>query len=216
MRFKNVHKWQQFGVSNFPELVCVFFPELWGSWKKRKRRNVRSWKRLSSENSNSKNLSSRKRRKLCSCRYTFSPQPISVWFFFHDHFEIRILFFFGPQEEAKNFITLENLDQRIEEALDNPKNYNFAVDKVGRVVKQTVLQWQFWGQTIELIVEHQTRWTLPAIWGWPREKSSSTIVSWRLSFMVHVLIVIFNVMPINPCTRNWIVCITLVRCVLNS
>lgn len=61
-------------------------------------------------------------------------------FFFHDHFEIRILFFFGPQEEAKNFITLENLDQRIEEALDNPKNYNFAVDKVGRVVKQTVLQ----------------------------------------------------------------------------
>ncbi|KAF3700812.1 28S ribosomal protein S26, mitochondrial [Channa argus] len=44
------------------------------------------------------------------------------------------------QEEAKNFITLENLDQRIEEALDNPKNYNFAVDKEGRVIKQTVLQ----------------------------------------------------------------------------
>ncbi|XP_076830340.1 small ribosomal subunit protein mS26 isoform X2 [Brachyhypopomus gauderio] len=44
------------------------------------------------------------------------------------------------QEEAKNFITLENLDQRIEEALDNPKNYNFAIDKEGRVVKQTVLQ----------------------------------------------------------------------------
>ncbi|XP_034531074.1 28S ribosomal protein S26, mitochondrial [Notolabrus celidotus] len=44
------------------------------------------------------------------------------------------------QEDAKNFITLENLDQRIEEALDNPKNYNFAVDKQGRVVKQTVQQ----------------------------------------------------------------------------
>ncbi|KAM3595145.1 uncharacterized protein V6R79_018861 [Siganus canaliculatus] len=44
------------------------------------------------------------------------------------------------QEDAKNFITLENLDQRIEEALDNPKNYNFAIDKEGRVVKQTVLQ----------------------------------------------------------------------------
>ncbi|XP_038135391.1 28S ribosomal protein S26, mitochondrial [Cyprinodon tularosa] len=44
------------------------------------------------------------------------------------------------QEEAKNFITLENLDQRIEEALDNPKNYNFAVDKEGKVVKRTVLQ----------------------------------------------------------------------------
>lgn len=47
---------------------------------------------------------------------------------------------FLQQEEAKNFITLENLDQRIEEALDNPKNYNFAVDKEGRVVKQTLLQ----------------------------------------------------------------------------
>ncbi|XP_034432865.1 28S ribosomal protein S26, mitochondrial [Hippoglossus hippoglossus] len=44
------------------------------------------------------------------------------------------------QEDAKNFINLENLDQRIEEALDNPKNYNFAIDKEGRVVKQTVLQ----------------------------------------------------------------------------
>ncbi|KAM6917818.1 small ribosomal subunit protein mS26 [Lycodopsis pacificus] len=44
------------------------------------------------------------------------------------------------QEDAKNFITLENLDQRIEEALDNPKNYNFAIDKEGRVVKRTTLQ----------------------------------------------------------------------------
>lgn len=44
------------------------------------------------------------------------------------------------QEDAKNFITLENLDQRIEEALDNPKNYNFAINKEGRVVKHTVLK----------------------------------------------------------------------------
>uniref|UniRef100_A0A4W5LFA6 Small ribosomal subunit protein mS26 n=1 Tax=Hucho hucho TaxID=62062 RepID=A0A4W5LFA6_9TELE len=44
------------------------------------------------------------------------------------------------QEEAKSFINLENLDQRIQEALDNPKNYNFAIDKDGRVVKRTVLQ----------------------------------------------------------------------------
>ncbi|XP_006786019.1 28S ribosomal protein S26, mitochondrial [Neolamprologus brichardi] len=44
------------------------------------------------------------------------------------------------QEEVKNFITMENLDQRIEEALDNPKNYNFAVNKEGKVIKQTVLQ----------------------------------------------------------------------------
>ncbi|XP_012682303.1 28S ribosomal protein S26, mitochondrial [Clupea harengus] len=44
------------------------------------------------------------------------------------------------QEVAKTFITLENLDQKIEEALDNPQNYNFAIDKEGRVVKQTVMQ----------------------------------------------------------------------------
>lgn len=44
------------------------------------------------------------------------------------------------QEEAKNFITLENLDQRIEEALDNPKNYNFAINKAGKTVKRTMLQ----------------------------------------------------------------------------
>ncbi|KAM6960507.1 small ribosomal subunit protein mS26 [Aplochiton taeniatus] len=44
------------------------------------------------------------------------------------------------QEDAKNFITLENLDQRIEEALDNPTNYNFAIDKDSRVVKRTVLE----------------------------------------------------------------------------
>ncbi|KAM6266952.1 small ribosomal subunit protein mS26 [Spheniscus humboldti] len=43
------------------------------------------------------------------------------------------------QEEAKTFITPENLDARIEECLDNPRNYNFAVDKDGRIVKRTVL-----------------------------------------------------------------------------
>ncbi|XP_066575800.1 small ribosomal subunit protein mS26 [Amia ocellicauda] len=44
------------------------------------------------------------------------------------------------QEEAKNFITLENVDQCIEDALDNPKNYNFAIDKEGRIVKTSVLE----------------------------------------------------------------------------
>ncbi|KAJ8382576.1 hypothetical protein SKAU_G00033540 [Synaphobranchus kaupii] len=44
------------------------------------------------------------------------------------------------EEESKTFITMENLDQRIEEALDNPKNYNFAIDKEGRVVNRTMLQ----------------------------------------------------------------------------
>ncbi|XP_029108214.1 small ribosomal subunit protein mS26 [Scleropages formosus] len=43
------------------------------------------------------------------------------------------------QEEVKTFITTENLEQRIEEALDNPKNYNFAIDKEGRIVKRTAL-----------------------------------------------------------------------------
>uniref|UniRef100_A0A663NC12 Small ribosomal subunit protein mS26 n=2 Tax=Athene cunicularia TaxID=194338 RepID=A0A663NC12_ATHCN len=43
------------------------------------------------------------------------------------------------QEEAKTFITLENLDARIEQCLDNPRNYNFAIDKDGRIVKRTVL-----------------------------------------------------------------------------
>ncbi|KAG7266130.1 hypothetical protein CRUP_016378 [Coryphaenoides rupestris] len=45
------------------------------------------------------------------------------------------------EEEAKNFITLENLDERIEAALDGPpSNYNYAIDREGRVVKQTVLE----------------------------------------------------------------------------
>ncbi|NXP42035.1 RT26 protein, partial [Leiothrix lutea] len=43
------------------------------------------------------------------------------------------------QEEAKSFITPENLEARIEECLDNPRNYNFAIDKDGRIVKRTVL-----------------------------------------------------------------------------
>ncbi|XP_078534961.1 small ribosomal subunit protein mS26 [Lissotriton helveticus] len=43
------------------------------------------------------------------------------------------------QEEVKHFITPENLDQKIEEALDSPKTYNFAIDKEGRVAKRTVV-----------------------------------------------------------------------------
>nr|XP_060635416.1 small ribosomal subunit protein mS26-like [Anolis sagrei ordinatus] len=43
------------------------------------------------------------------------------------------------QEDAKTFITPENLDQRIEECLDNPRNYNYAIDKEGRVAKRSVL-----------------------------------------------------------------------------
>lgn len=49
-------------------------------------------------------------------------------------------FAFMFQEEAKDFITMDNLDERIEEALDNPKNYNFAIDREGRVVKRTAIQ----------------------------------------------------------------------------
>ncbi|CAL8283605.1 unnamed protein product [Lota lota] len=43
------------------------------------------------------------------------------------------------QEEAQSFVTPENLDQRIEAALDRPRNYNYAIDREGRVVKRTVL-----------------------------------------------------------------------------
>lgn len=40
------------------------------------------------------------------------------------------------QEEAKNFITPENLEARIEEALDSLKSYNWAINKEGQVVRK--------------------------------------------------------------------------------
>lgn len=46
------------------------------------------------------------------------------------------------KEEVKNFITLENLDARIDAAIDNPKSFNFAVDKEGRIVKRTAVHLQ--------------------------------------------------------------------------
>lgn len=39
------------------------------------------------------------------------------------------------QEAAKNFITRENLEARVEEALDSPKDYNWAITKEGLVVR---------------------------------------------------------------------------------
>ncbi|TKC48475.1 28S ribosomal protein S26, mitochondrial [Monodon monoceros] len=39
------------------------------------------------------------------------------------------------QEEAKNFITRENLEARVEEALDSPKSYNWAITRDGLVVR---------------------------------------------------------------------------------
>ncbi|KAB0352488.1 hypothetical protein FD754_017345 [Muntiacus muntjak] len=39
------------------------------------------------------------------------------------------------QEDAKNFITRENLEARVEEALDSPKSYNWAITREGLVVK---------------------------------------------------------------------------------
>lgn len=39
------------------------------------------------------------------------------------------------QEDAKTFITRENMDARIEEALDSPKSYNWAITKEGQVVR---------------------------------------------------------------------------------
>ncbi|XP_074948289.1 small ribosomal subunit protein mS26 [Phalacrocorax aristotelis] len=43
------------------------------------------------------------------------------------------------QEEAKTFITPENLEARIEECLDNPRSYNFAINKDGQIIRQTGL-----------------------------------------------------------------------------
>uniref|UniRef100_A0A2K5RS97 Small ribosomal subunit protein mS26 n=1 Tax=Cebus imitator TaxID=2715852 RepID=A0A2K5RS97_CEBIM len=39
------------------------------------------------------------------------------------------------QEEAKNFITRENLEARVEAALDFPKSYNWAITREGLVVR---------------------------------------------------------------------------------
>uniref|UniRef100_A0AC11B3V8 Mitochondrial ribosomal protein S26 n=1 Tax=Ovis aries TaxID=9940 RepID=A0AC11B3V8_SHEEP len=39
------------------------------------------------------------------------------------------------QEDAKDFITRENLEARVEEALDSPKSYNWAITREGLVVK---------------------------------------------------------------------------------
>ncbi|EPQ13002.1 28S ribosomal protein S26, mitochondrial [Myotis brandtii] len=39
------------------------------------------------------------------------------------------------EEDAKTFITRENLDARIEAALDSPKSYNWAITKEGQVVR---------------------------------------------------------------------------------
>ncbi|KAI6069738.1 28S ribosomal protein S26, mitochondrial [Aix galericulata] len=43
------------------------------------------------------------------------------------------------QEEAKSFLTPDNLEARVEECLDNPRSYNFAVDREGRVARRTPL-----------------------------------------------------------------------------
>ncbi|XP_005604571.2 28S ribosomal protein S26, mitochondrial [Equus quagga] len=39
------------------------------------------------------------------------------------------------QEEAKTFITRENLEARVQEALDSPKSYNWAITREGLVVR---------------------------------------------------------------------------------
>nr|XP_008993900.2 28S ribosomal protein S26, mitochondrial [Callithrix jacchus] len=39
------------------------------------------------------------------------------------------------QEEAKKFITRENLEARVEAALDSPKSYNWAITREGLVVR---------------------------------------------------------------------------------
>lgn len=40
------------------------------------------------------------------------------------------------QELSRTFITPENLVERIEAALNNPKSYNFCLDREGRILRQ--------------------------------------------------------------------------------
>ena len=42
-------------------------------------------------------------------------------------------------EESEHWLTLENMEEKITEAVDNPLNFNFAVDLKGRIVKRTAL-----------------------------------------------------------------------------
>ncbi|XP_027692209.1 28S ribosomal protein S26, mitochondrial [Vombatus ursinus] len=39
------------------------------------------------------------------------------------------------QEDVKTFITQDNLEEKIEAALDNPRNYNWALTKEGHVIR---------------------------------------------------------------------------------
>ncbi|XP_035663803.1 28S ribosomal protein S26, mitochondrial-like [Branchiostoma floridae] len=41
------------------------------------------------------------------------------------------------KEASKHFITLDNVEEAIESALADPKNYNFAVDREGKIVQKT-------------------------------------------------------------------------------
>ncbi|CAH1257989.1 MRPS26 [Branchiostoma lanceolatum] len=41
------------------------------------------------------------------------------------------------KEASKHFITLDNIEEAIETALSDPKNYNFAVDRDGKIVQKT-------------------------------------------------------------------------------
>ncbi|KAM4050679.1 small ribosomal subunit protein mS26 [Anomaloglossus baeobatrachus] len=40
------------------------------------------------------------------------------------------------QELSRTFITPDNLVERIEAALNNPKSYNFCLDRDGRIMRQ--------------------------------------------------------------------------------
>ncbi|XP_074095794.1 mitochondrial ribosomal protein S26 [Cotesia typhae] len=46
------------------------------------------------------------------------------------------------KEEVKNFITEENIDQAIEEAMANPINYNYAIDSLGNKYDKSIVEEQ--------------------------------------------------------------------------
>jgi small subunit ribosomal protein S26 len=48
--------------------------------------------------------------------------------------ELRQAIVFEQKEKGKDFITIDTLDAKIEEALDNPKDYNFAISQTGEIL----------------------------------------------------------------------------------
>ncbi|XP_072041952.1 small ribosomal subunit protein mS26-like [Amphiura filiformis] len=54
------------------------------------------------------------------------------------------------KEASKSFITLENMEEKIEEAIENPKNYNFLLKQDGSLVLPDDTAWKDLKELLEL------------------------------------------------------------------